>query len=154
MDLWLALEVYPVRVKQGLRWVKGKKKKKKEKKGKLGKERTITGEKWGQAAAEERGQFVWARITSSATRNQTAGSLRTWLAGFLLQGGKKKEKKTMVMSPALVGVIDISLSPQWFPAGPANMVFMSAASALCRLHSAQQSKISGHQHLIYVITVS
>lgn len=28
-------------------------------------------------------QFVWAGITSTATRNQTAGSLRTWLSGFL-----------------------------------------------------------------------
>lgn len=39
-----------------------------------------------------RGQFVWARTTSSATRNQTAGSLRTWLSGFLQEGGKKGKK--------------------------------------------------------------
>lgn len=40
-----------------------------------------------------RSQFVWAGITSTATRNQTAGSLRTWLSGFLQEGGKNKEKK-------------------------------------------------------------
>lgn len=98
------------------------------------------------------GQFVWARITSSATRNQTAGSLRT---GFLQEGGRKEKKDDgHVIGPCGCHTVDISLGPQWFPAGPANTVFMSAASALCRLHSAQQSIISGHQHLIYVITVS
>lgn len=38
------------------------------------------------------GQFVRARITSSATRNQTAGSWRTWLSGCLQEGGKEKKK--------------------------------------------------------------
>lgn len=60
----------------------------------------------------------------------------------------------MVMSSALVDVMDISLGPLWFPVGPANTVFMSAALALYRLHSARQSIISGHQHLIYVCNSS
>lgn len=149
-ELWLTLEVSPVRVKQGLRWVKGKKEGK-----------TVGGMNNNRRKSEDRlyqrnrSRFVRARITSSATRNQTAGSGRTWLSGFLQEGGKKrKKKKMMVMSSALVDVIDISFGPQWFPAGPTNTVFMSAALVLRRLHSAQQSIISGHQHLIHVITVS
>lgn len=67
---------------------------KKKKKGKTG-----GGKNNNRRKSEDRlqqrngGQFVRARITSSATRNQTAGSLRTWLSGFLQEGGKKKKRR-------------------------------------------------------------
>lgn len=118
----MALEVHYVRVKQAPRWGSGKKKKE----GGKNNNRRKTEDRLQQRS---RGQFVWAQITSSDTRNQTAGTWRTWLSGFLQEGGggvrkennKKKQKsykkKMLVMSSALVDVTDISLSPQWFPAG-------------------------------------
>lgn len=88
LEARLALEEYHVKLNQGLSWVRG---------GKKGK--TAGGKNNNRRKTEDRlqlwkqgGQFVWAQITSSATRNQTAGSWRTWLSGFLQEGGKKEKR--------------------------------------------------------------